>query len=90
MGIALVIILGVCFAFGIAKGVRNNRAGLNSRGQAKLSDVGVASAGGLQCPKCGSTSFKSKRSAGGKVAGGLLAPKTRVRCEACGTEFVRG
>ena len=42
------------------------------------------------CPACGGFSFKAKRSAGGKLAGGVLAPKTRVRCTTCGTEFHRG
>lgn len=42
------------------------------------------------CPRCGGTSFKSKRSLGGKVALGVLAPKTEVRCESCGKKFRRG
>jgi hypothetical protein len=51
------------------------------------------------CPKCGGTSFKAKRSGKGKffaAAGGLnlitmpLAPKSRVKCTTCGTEYKRG
>ncbi len=51
----------------------------------------------LACPKCGGTQFKAKRSARGKVigtvtlgVGGVLAPKSRVRCVACKTECLRG
>lgn len=55
----------------------------------KLSKVG-ATEDGVRCPKCGSSSFKSKRSLKGKIAGGLLAPKTRVKCEVCGKQFKRG
>jgi hypothetical protein len=51
------------------------------------------------CPQCGGTSFKAKRSGKGKFlasAGGLnlitmpLAPKSRVKCTTCGTEYKRG
>lgn len=53
------------------------------------------------CPKCGGTSFKAKRSARGKLlaAGAALvvtpvalaaAPKSRVRCVTCKTEYLRG
>jgi DNA-directed RNA polymerase subunit RPC12/RpoP len=63
----------------------------------KISKRGVQTPGGLACPKCGSTQFKAKRSAGAKLLGALtlglgalLAPKTRVRCVACGREYVRG
>jgi hypothetical protein len=50
-----------------------------------------------KCPRCGGTSFKAKRRASEKFALGLvflpaaaLAPKSLVRCETCGMEFVRG
>ncbi len=63
----------------------------------KLSKVGQQTAGGLACPNCGSTAFKAKRSAFGKTVGAMfggvgvgLAPKSRVKCEACGKEFTRG
>jgi hypothetical protein len=49
------------------------------------------------CPRCKGTSFKAKRSKGAKVllgttvgVGALLAPKTRVKCTTCGTEYLRG
>jgi DNA-directed RNA polymerase subunit RPC12/RpoP len=72
---------------GVAKGMGSPKAKYAGK---KLSAVGTKTSGGLACPNCGSTSFESKRSAGGKLAGGLLAPKTRVKCVACGVEFVRG
>ena len=62
-----------------------------------LSAVGQQTEAGLACPKCGSTQFTAKRSMTGKIVGfgtlgvgGLLAPKTRVKCVACGTMFQRG
>jgi uncharacterized protein (DUF983 family) len=56
----------------------------------KISKVGNTEGGALACPKCGGTSFKAKRSAKGKLAGGFLAPKTRVKCETCGEQYKRG
>lgn len=63
----------------------------------KISDVGDRSSGVLACPKCGGTQFKAKRSAKSKAlliptvgVGALLAPKSKVRCETCGSEYVRG
>lgn len=57
----------------------------------KLSKAGDRSSGTLACPRCGSTSFKARRSLKGKVLGGFLfAPKSRVKCEACGKQFKRG
>jgi hypothetical protein len=65
----------------------------------RISDVGERTAAGLACPKCGGTQFKAKRSAAGKtigtaatlgVAGAFLAPKSRVKCITCGTEYRRG
>ena len=50
----------------------------------------AASRGTGQCPVCGSTAIKAKRSLKGKVAAGLLAPKTRVKCQGCGTTYLRG
>ncbi len=56
----------------------------------KLSEVGHSTEGGPACPRCGGTDFTAKRSAKGKVLIGVLAPKTRVRCVACGLMFLRG
>lgn len=56
----------------------------------KISKVGDRSSGVLACPKCGGTGFKAKRSLMGKVALGVLAPKTRVKCTTCGKEYDRG
>jgi len=56
----------------------------------KLSQAGATEDGTIRCPKCGSTAFRSKRSLKGKLAAGLLAPKTRVKCEVCGKQFKRG
>jgi len=63
----------------------------------KLSEVGNTDSGQLACPKCGGTQFTAKRSTTGKVVGittlgvgGLLAPKSQVRCVACGMMFKRG
>lgn len=63
----------------------------------RISDVGDRSSGVLTCPKCGGAQFKAKRSRGAKIAlgatvgvGALLAKKTRVKCETCGTEYLRG
>jgi hypothetical protein len=55
---------------------------------------GVLDAGGqVRCPKCGSTSFRTKRSATAKIGlglavgvGALAAPK-RIKCLACGELF---
>lgn len=62
-----------------------------------ISEVGDRSTGVLACPVCGGTQFKAKRSAEAKIGlgitlgfGALLAPKTRVKCETCGTEYRRG
>ena len=38
-------------------------------------------------PKCGGTNFVAKRSNKGKLARGLLAPKTQVKCVTCGLKF---
>jgi hypothetical protein len=58
--------------------------------QTPISEAGDRGDAGLACPKCGGTQFKAKRSAKGKVAAGLLAPKTQVRCVTCGTTYRRG
>jgi hypothetical protein len=55
-----------------------------------LSNVGKQTSQGLACPKCGGTQFTAKRSMKGKVAIGVFAPKTQVKCVACGTMFKRG
>lgn len=57
----------------------------------RLSQVGAKTEDGvLKCPHCGGTQFTAKRSITGKLAIGVLAPKTRVKCVACGTMFKRG
>jgi hypothetical protein len=59
----------------------------------KLSSVGVRTESGLACPNCGGMQFTAKRSVKGKLlapAWGLTAPKSQVRCVACGTMFKRG
>lgn len=71
-----------------------------SKGQArrsKISEVADRSEGDVRCPKCGGTQFKAKRSGRGKVigvatvgVGAVLAPKSRVKCVTCGTEYRRG
>lgn len=55
----------------------------------KLVKAGVQTQGGLACPNCGGTSFRPHRSLKGKLVLGLLAPKSRVECVACGKEFKR-
>jgi hypothetical protein len=55
-----------------------------------ISRVGIQSAGGLACRRCGGTGFTAKRSVAGKVVLGVLAPKTRVKCVACGMSYHRG
>ena len=55
-----------------------------------LSVVGDRSGPGLACPKCGGTQFTAKRSVLGKAIGGVLAPKSEVKCVTCGTIFKRG
>jgi len=39
---------------------------------------------GPSCSQCGGTNFKRVRSTGGKLAGGILAPKSRAECQTCG------
>ena len=56
----------------------------------RISKVGNRDASGIHCPKCGGSQFTAKRSAGGKVGLGLLAPKTRVKCVTCGAQYTRG
>lgn len=51
----------------------------------KISETGSAG-----CPKCGGQQFKAKRSVKGKMVGGLLSPKTQVKCLACGAMYRRG
>jgi hypothetical protein len=66
------------------------------RRREKISEVGNVTEAGLACPKCGGTQFKAKRSRGAKVLLSPmaitipLAPKTRVKCVTCGTEYRRG
>lgn len=63
----------------------------------QLSKVGATTGNGLACPKCGGSQFTAKRSKKGKVigfatvgVGGLVAPKSQVKCVTCGTMFKRG
>jgi len=49
----------------------------------------VDETGTVRCPKCGANGFTSKRSAKGKVMGGLLAPK-RLKCQGCGKMLKTG
>jgi hypothetical protein len=63
----------------------------------RLSAVGNTLPGGIACPKCCGTQFTAKRSNKGKAVGfatlgvgGLIAPKSQVKCVACGTMFKRG
>jgi len=56
----------------------------------KLTKVGDSSDLGPSCPRCGGTDFTAKRSIKGKVAAGVLAPKTQLKCVACGAKFKRG
>lgn len=60
------------------------------RHRQNLRDVGTSTDSGVACPRCGGTSFTAKRSAKGKLLVGVLAPKTRVKCVACGMMFLRG
>lgn len=80
-----------------SSGGRKPKKQVSSGGRPKLSQVGRLTAGGLACPKCGGTQFTAKRSATGKVigfstlgVGGLIAPKSMVKCVTCGTMFKRG
>jgi hypothetical protein len=81
----------------IAKQVTKNAKKSDPAGK-PISQVGRSSADAvLACPKCGGTQFKAKRSTKGKaigatagLAGAMLAPKSRVKCETCGTEYQRG
>jgi DNA-directed RNA polymerase subunit RPC12/RpoP len=67
-------------------------------GRQKFSAVASTTATGeAKCPKCGGTAFTAKRSVKGKVigfttlgVGGLLAPKSQVKCVTCGEMFKRG
>lgn len=54
----------------------------------KLHKVGQTE-DGIRCTKCGSDSFRAKRSLKGKLALGVLAPKTRVECVVCGKDYKR-
>jgi hypothetical protein len=96
-----------CQITGSARGTDTQDSGRRVVGtkQQRLSEVGSKTEAGLACPKCGSTQFKAKRSARGKLIGGTvgvatlgvlgpaaaaLAPKSQVRCVACGTTYKRG
>jgi predicted RNA-binding Zn-ribbon protein involved in translation (DUF1610 family) len=67
-------------------------------GRERLSAVGRhPGSASLTCPRCGGTQFTAKRSVTAKTLGwatfgiaALLAPKSQVKCVACGTMFKRG
>jgi hypothetical protein len=66
-------------------------------GRPTLSQVGQRADGGVACPNCGGTQFTAKRSKKGKAigfatlgVGGLVAPKSQVKCVVCGKMFKRG
>lgn len=46
--------------------------------------------GDVVCPKCGAKSFTQKRSAKGKIMGGVLLAPKRLKCNGCGTMLKRG
>ena len=64
----------------------------------KLTEVADSTSDGTpQCPRCGGSQFTAKRSNKGKVVGigtlgvaGLIAPKSQLKCVACGMKFKRG
>jgi hypothetical protein len=56
----------------------------------ELTAVGTRGERGVACPRCGASQFTAKRSMAGKTGFGVLAPKTMVRCVACGLMFKRG
>jgi DNA-directed RNA polymerase subunit RPC12/RpoP len=49
----------------------------------------VDESGNVRCPKCGANSFTQKRTAKGKMMGGVMAPK-RLKCNGCGAPLKRG
>jgi hypothetical protein len=78
-------------------GKLSNQLSKGGRVNAPISQVGAGGAAGLACPRCGGSGFQAKRSRAAKVllvptvgVGTLLAPKTRVKCITCGTEYRRG
>lgn len=54
-----------------------------------ISIAGDQTPHGLACPRCGGMQFVPKRSVAGKMMLGPLAPKTRVKCVACGKVYIR-
>lgn len=80
------------------------RKPIGSTVKAPISSVGDKSSGVLACPKCGGAQFKAKRRGVVKGAAWVAAPlslglsavvvaaapKSRVRCETCKTEYLRG
>lgn len=47
-------------------------------------------AGGMSCPKCGSTQFVGKKTVKGRVAGGFIFAPQRLKCVACGATLKAG
>ena len=71
--------------------------------KAEISAVGDRSSGFLACPKCGGAQFRIKRRGlvkgaawiaapltGALSLAALAAPKSRVQCVTCKTEYLRG
>lgn len=80
----------------VSQPARGGKTGPSLR-RRRLSKAGGQTAAGLACPRCGSSQFTAKRSKKGKVigvvtvgVGVLLAPKSQVKCVACGTMYRRG
>jgi DNA-directed RNA polymerase subunit RPC12/RpoP len=79
--IAIPFLLAFLFLYGVRQNNKQNNT---------ITKRGVHGAAGLQCPHCGGTQFQAVRSAGGMMAIGVFAPKSRVKCVTCGTKFFRG
>ncbi len=97
MWVIIIAVAALLVYKGVRRGMRETADKQDEVEGRYISEVGDKSTGVLACPVCGGTTFKAKRSAGAKVGlgltiglGALLAPKTRVRCETCGTEYLRG
>ncbi len=76
---------------------KNGRASGSGGRRRPISEVGNRERGVLTCPRCGGAQFTAKRSNKGKVigfttlgVGGLIAPKSQVKCVTCGAMYKRG
>ena len=83
--------------------VRAMRTETGGTVRANLSAVGDRDSGVLACPKCGGAQFRAKRRGlvkgaawvaapvtGALSLAALAAPKSRVQCVTCKTEYFRG